>query len=1272
MSTTIESLELEIKSSSQSAESGLDKLTASLGKLRAAAKGGIGLTAVAKQIQAVNTATSGVSDDGVNNITGLAKAIELLNGKKISSTIAKQIKEINIVLASADFSSGRGKIEELVTALAPLETLGKSSLASTVNALNKLPDAMAKLDTRKLYGQIQSLTRIFRPLADEMQKIANGFAAFPSRIQRLISSNANLSSSNKKVSFSYTELYSKLRMGITALKTVGTKVASAIKQMNDYIENVNLFNASMGKYASEAQSYAEKVGEIMGIDPGDWMRSQGVFMTLATGFGIAGGRAAVMSQQLTQLGYDISSFYNISVEDAMQKLQSGLSGELEPLRRLGYDLSQAKLEATALSLGIDKSVSSMTQAEKAQLRYYAIMTQVTTAQGDMARTLNAPANQMRILKAQVVQAARAIGSIFIPALNAILPYAIAVIKVIRGIAESIANLFGFEMPEVDYSGIDGMTSGVDDLNDGLDDANKSAKKLKSYMLGFDELNVFNADDGGSDSSNSITSGSFDFELPTYDFLSDAVETNVDKIVGIIKGALDEIAVVLSGASLAIGTILAVTGVNIPLGIALMAVGAVGLVTSVAVNWNSMSESLAKTLTVVTSTIAGFLLAIGAFLALTGVNVPLGIALMAGGAVSLVTAGVINWKFLNGDMENSLSMLTGIVGGSLLAMGALFTFTGVSVPLGIALLAAGAVTLATAVGLNWDSMSEPMRTAIGTLMGIVGGALLALGAVLAFTGVNIPLGIALIAGGAVSLAAAVALNWEKLKSDMSSTITGIEYIVGGALLGIGAILALTGVNIPLGIGLIAAGAVTLGSAVALNWDSMTDKTKKTITDIATAVGLSLLGIGGILAFSGINIPLGIALLAAGAVTLGTAAALNWDSIVTSMQGTMGKVLAIIGAAALAIGVILLFTGVGTALGLGLILGGAASLGTAVAFNWDSIVNKISEVWGKIKNFWTTNVAPIFTIEWWQKKGQTIMDGVKKGLGNVGEWCKTNIIDPFNTKMKDALAFAVKVKNNAKEWWSNVKTWWKEKVGAVSSFVTNVKNNAKTWWSNVKSWWKEKVGSVSSFATSVKNSSKTWWSNVKSWWKEKVGAVSSFTTSVKNNASTWWENVKSWWKKQSDDGVSLSVKLKAGWTSIKDWIKEKVGDLTAALKITLPRIRAKWDSIEIFGAEIKYPTGFETYAQGGFPDIGQMFIAREAGPELVGNIGGRTAVANNDQIVESVSAGVYQAVLAALGSNSDDSGDTRIVINLDGEKIYENQQKIARNRGYNLGMGAFSFG
>jgi phage-related protein len=300
-----------------------------------------------------------------------------------------------------------------------------------------------------------------------------------------------------------------------------------ITESSNYVENVNLFTVSMGEYATEAQRYAETVGEAMGIDPGEWMRNQGVFMTLATGFGVASDRAATMSKNLTQLGYDISSFYNLNMEEAMKKLQSGLAGELEPLRRIGYDLSQAKLAATALSLGIEKTVSSMTQAEKAELRYYAIMTQVTTSHGDMARTLNAPANQLRIFKSQLTMAAREIGNVFIPMLNNILPTAIAVVKVIRILSSHIASLLGFEMPEIDYSGVDSMGG----LNEELEEGAENAKKLKNYMMGFDELNVIDPTSGVDDED---LSSSFDFELPEYDFMEGLIDSKVNAIVEKMK------------------------------------------------------------------------------------------------------------------------------------------------------------------------------------------------------------------------------------------------------------------------------------------------------------------------------------------------------------------------------------------------------------------------------------------------------------------------------------------------------------------------------------------------------------------------------------------------------------------------------------------------------------------------------------------------------------------------------------------------------------------
>lgn len=197
---------------------------------------------------------------------------------------------------------------------------------------------------------------------------------------------------------------------------------------------------------------------------------------------------------------------------------------------MGFDLSQTRLQAVAASLGITKAFNAMSQAEKAQLRYYALMTQVTEAHQDMSRTLEAPMNQMRIFASQVTQLGRSIGNIFIPALNRILPYAIALTKVLRNIADIIANIVGFTLPEIDYSGI---SDGATNLAGAMDDANTSAKALKATILGIDELNLMNGkNDNGN--GNGITDDNWNFELPTYDFLGNAVSTKVDAITEKMK------------------------------------------------------------------------------------------------------------------------------------------------------------------------------------------------------------------------------------------------------------------------------------------------------------------------------------------------------------------------------------------------------------------------------------------------------------------------------------------------------------------------------------------------------------------------------------------------------------------------------------------------------------------------------------------------------------------------------------------------------------------
>ena len=502
-------------------------------------------------ITSINSALNQLNVNNLPKIDRVATALSslaVLKDVRIPSNIADQLINIGVAteqLAGVDFSP----ISELASAIQPLTNLGKVSLTSIFNQLERLPQvfgALQSVDMDAFADSVQKLSTALAPLAAQISTVSAGFATLPANIASATAATNSMTSSTRRAVGSYTDLYSVIRMAVNGVRRIGSTIAGWINETNQYIENLNLFNASMGKYAQAAQEYANKVSGLMGIDPSQWMRNQGVFMTLATGFGVAGDRAYTMSQQLTQLGYDLSSFFNIPFEEAFQKLQSGISGELEPLRRLGYDLSQARLKAIALKLGIEESFNEMTQAQKAQLRYYAIMTQVTTAQGDMARTLNAPANQLRILQAEVTQAARAFGSVFIPILNAVLPVCIAVAKAIRLVAAAIASLFGFSLPSVDYSGIsDGMDSVADSISDigsAAGGAGGAVKKLKTYLMGFDELNILDPDDnsggGGGGGGGGGAGDAFDWDLPVYDFLGGLIDSVVDEWMAKFQPAID--------------------------------------------------------------------------------------------------------------------------------------------------------------------------------------------------------------------------------------------------------------------------------------------------------------------------------------------------------------------------------------------------------------------------------------------------------------------------------------------------------------------------------------------------------------------------------------------------------------------------------------------------------------------------------------------------------------------------------------------------------------
>lgn len=305
----------------------------------------------------------------------------------------------------------------------------------------------------------------------------------------------------------------------------------------------------------------------------------------------------------------------------------------------------------------------------------------------------------------------------------------------------------------------------------------------------------------------------------------------------ISQELNGIMVALSGAAVGVGAILAFSGANITLGLAMMAWGGWEGYQAIKANWDSaMIDPVQKVVNTVLGILAPAQMAIGAILAFSGASLPLGIALMAAGAVELASIAALNWSGLSSNVKSVISTIAAFAGGALLALGVVLTMTGVMLPLGIALIAAGAIALVTSVALNWNKVKDGTSGVLGTILSTASKALLPLGIILALTGVALPLGIALIAVGAISLVAQKKLNWDSIGDKIKSILGTILGVVSKALLPLGAFLALTGVALPLGIALMAAGAVSLAKAKKPDWDTMKknvgsalDNAKKTADD-----------------------------------------------------------------------------------------------------------------------------------------------------------------------------------------------------------------------------------------------------------------------------------------------------------------------------------------------------------------------------------------------------------------------------------------------------------
>lgn len=566
----ITSLSVEISAESQGAELNIDKLTTAISNLRT--KGSVGkvctsLDKLSSSISALKQSSAGIS--GLDKVTNFLNGISSVNttaGVKSVNSVVNTIKKIPSAVSEAnkaDYTQLAESCRLLMNGIAPLSVLDFSNLknfGSVLNSLNKVPDLAQKLDSKTVSDFSTACQKLYdgiTPLASQLDKVGNAFAKLPPQLSKVVTQANRVTAANERQKKSYMSLSSQMNSfmrnmaKLVSLKAIADYLGNATEKFNSYYEAANLFGVSMKGLTGEASTFINKMETLLGIDPTEAMNNMATIQGLTTSFGMASDKAYVLSKNLTQLGYDLASLKNIPVAESFTKIQAAISGELEPIRRLGVDISNARLQQELLNLGYSQSVSTLSQADKAVLRYIAIMKQTTDAQGDFARTIDSPSNQIKILKAQLNSLSRSVGSLLYPALKSILPPLIAAVELVKELVTGIATLMGVKVEFPDFSSASDDVSGVTDALDNTTKATgKAAKAFKNYIMGFDELNVIqkNADSSGGSGSGSGAAGNIlgDVDLSGYDMFKNYVGSSVDEIKEKIKKLLPIIAGVSAG------------------------------------------------------------------------------------------------------------------------------------------------------------------------------------------------------------------------------------------------------------------------------------------------------------------------------------------------------------------------------------------------------------------------------------------------------------------------------------------------------------------------------------------------------------------------------------------------------------------------------------------------------------------------------------------------------------------------------------------------------
>ena len=1308
MGVTIDSIQIEIETSSSGAAQGIDALATSLEKLK---KNGAFKTVITN----LNNLSSALKNlpnvhQSSNALRTLANSIEKLAGVKSISSVSNSLKKIPDALKSLekiDFESTGMRIAKIVSALSPLGDMKAGGFGSMVNGLAKIKKVTDGLDEATISEFAKKVSRLndeLGPFASKMTSVKAGFNAINSSARQAASGVRDFSENIDTSMLNLSSFVEVANAAIGALQGIIQRVGDTISQAIEWDGVAARFGRSFGESAEETYAWIQRLNEEMGINVQQFMQYSSLYAQMLTGFGVASKDASKMALGYTELTYDIWASANDrykSFEDAAEAVASAIAGEVEPIRRAGFTIVEATLAETAAYHGLDISLANATEAQKSYLRYLTLVDQAhsTGTIGVYASELNTAEGMMRTFSQQLKSLAQAFGSLFLPVLVRVMPYLQAFVELLAEGVRYIAGLFGIKIQDIgdtwnNYnSGISDAIENTDGVTGALDDATAAAKELKNATLGIDELNVISpstASGGGSGTGGSGGSGggagggfdNLDIDSLWDESIFDNIQSKVKDIKSKLKGIFDDWLPTLQiiGGALAawsIANLLEQFGSAIGLGDKFH-----GVVTNikklastaiiVAIQFKLMEDAFSDFLSgegTIMDYIEGVVIGAASSYLLYKMWGPAGLAIGLGvtSAVSLKTiidAGGVT------DMESATVAITGLATG----IGALAiawksfsdvwkAFKGTALVTWITEFVAAAKAMAPEVG--WISALFPK---LSTALTGIGSAI---------AGISAPVWAA-IAAAVVAVGSAIYFlieNWEAFKEavkdlwaeniapkfeEMAKHFDKIKEAIKPILDYLSPITEKIKEAIEwfkeLGIGT----AIVEGLASAFEFLG-----GRIVSDLVLAVTIVVSTISSLIEnivqiFSGfIQYFTGVIELIIGIFTgdgekIKEAAQKMWNGIVDIFMGAVGLIVDPI--KDIYNIVVDWFTKMWDILvghsivpdTINAIVDWFTSLPEKIFSAIDDFVSGIIE---KFKGLWSSLVA------WWDKK-----EALKEYTPSIG-------------KISDKLSAA----------WTAAKDWW-DKSKAALSYTPGI---GKIWeklrdaWTSAKDWWNKNRSNLSYTPSIGKiwENLKTAWTNAKDWWSKhrsslsytpSIGSISSKLSSAWTTAKNWWNKTRSSLSYTPSIG-SIKDKIVSAWNTAKKWWTSNAS-LSTKLNVSVPKITVKWETASAFGKEFRYPTGFSLKfaANGGIFDQGSMIWAGERGPEIVANAaGGKTGVMNVQQMQDAVFEGVYSAVMAAMrGKNNEGSGEIRVY--LDGREISASVKKHERESGANImGNEVYSF-